>query len=125
LEALIKPPIATTTKLYVHRCQTFAKASSQAADILKMSYDLRSRIEHLNDYKDILLGSNDDERNNNFNLCVRRIEALARNVYSRLLTSKTHLDHFKDDISIDAFWSHDDGIRQAIWEPQLDITKIL
>ncbi len=123
VEAVVKPEIGQSKKQFVHRCQTFAGANPAAASILQECYDLRSQQEHLHDWQDALLHYPPEQRETVLYQRVRHMEALARHVYFRILTSLAHMRLFAD-ASIDAFWTLREGDQRSQWGPPLDIRTI-
>jgi hypothetical protein len=123
VEAVVKPDIGRSKNQFVHRCQTFAGANSDAVSILQECYDLRSQQEHLHDWQDALVRYPPGQMESVLYQRVRQMEALARYVYFRILTSLAHMRLFADT-SIDAFWVLGEGDQRSKWGPPLDIRTI-
>jgi len=124
LEALIKPIIGATTKQFVHRCQTFAAASTEAGKILGECYAIRNAVEHMHSW-DVALADYPKASRHAVGLCrLRQIEALTFVTYLKLATSAVHAAFFKTDADIDIFWQKKDHERLAAWGTNLDVTKI-
>lgn len=124
LEAVVKPLIGKTKRQFVHRCQTFTGASDHASKALENMFALRSRAEHLQPWDDVLDGYSMSEKQRSLERRIRQAEALARHVYTRILSTPSLHRHFEDDASIDAFWNLDDGSRRSLWGSILDIRHI-
>lgn len=121
VEAIIKPEIGRTKRQFIHRCQTFLDRSQITSDLLGEIFDLRSNIEHLNDFTDTL--SNYDAKDRE-NIALRRAfqaELLAEHVYSRIIESPILLKFFENDDDIQSFWDKQDHERISLWGKQLDI----
>lgn len=125
LEALILPEIGRTKRQFVHRCQTFAKASQNTNQILEEAFDLRSMAEHLNDWEQALRSYPKDDREIVALHRTRQMEQLASFAYSRILESRTVRNHFINEKKLGQFWGDkDDKARTNIWGTQLDLTLI-
>jgi len=125
LEALILPEIGRTRAQFVHRCQTFAKASHNTKQILEEAFDLRSMAEHLNDWEQALNSHPRDDRETVALHRTRQMEQLASFAYSHILESRTVLNHFINEKKLGQFWGDkDDKDRRNIWGTQLDLTLI-
>jgi hypothetical protein len=126
LEALIMPRIGKTKNDFVHRCQTFAKASQNTRQTLEQAFDLRSMEEHLNEW-DTAGSLPNDTRENTEILALhrtRQMEQLMRFAYTRILEDATLREHFSTETKQQAFWSLQDGQRTNLWGKQLDLTLI-
>jgi hypothetical protein len=95
-EAIVNPRIGSTKGDMIHRCQTFIGRSPEAAAVLGECYDLRSKEEHLWNWEDALPNVPSDQKHATMIHRVRQAEALARHVYSHILTSGAHLAEFAD-----------------------------
>lgn len=125
LEALILPETGRTTKHFVHRCQTFAKASTQSRPTLQEAFNLRSDTEHLQDWDRSLQSYPVGDRENVALQRTRQMERLACFAYSRILGNEPVRSHFRNDATQRHFWEVlDDKSRKAIWGEQLDLTAI-
>lgn len=125
LEALILPSKGKTKEQFKKRCQLFTHESPSAAFALGEAYELRSRVEHLRDWDDILPAVVEDKRHEVFSYRVRQLEALARFAYARILTTPSLLAHFESSLSLAKFWGKDfDVDRRILWGEQLDITLV-
>ncbi len=124
LEAVTKPEIGKSTTQFMHRCQTFALASSTTKTILEECYKMRSAVEHMNLVDDVFSGLPADEVPLKAGQRLRQIEKLATSVYFRLTTSPEHSKLFATDNSIDDFWSRRDDERRTAWGDPVDISVI-
>jgi hypothetical protein len=124
LEALILPEIAKTKRQFTHRCQTFAKASSDTAQILKESFELRSMAEHLNDWEQALKSCPQTDREITALHRTRQMERLASFTYSRILENDIIRNHFLNETKQGDFWKQPDDDRKNVWGTQLDLTSI-
>jgi len=124
LEALTKPEIRRTTKQFIHRCQTFARASADNAKILEECYEIRTVVEHMHPFEDFLTRYPAAARNAVGLQRGRQIEALALDAHLRISTSPMHASIFRTDPDIDAFWHNTDDQRAALWGPRVDMAAI-
>lgn len=123
MEALIISVKGGTEKRFIHRCQTFCSASSGARQILKELYVLRSRVEHLEDWDDLFPDVDENGEIQTLQNMARQAEFLARHTYSLILQSPELLNHFKDDKSLEYFWSLKDHERSRFLTKGFDLTK--
>lgn len=124
LEALVLPDTGQTKKQFVHRSQTFAKASLAAKTILEEAFDLRSKVEHLHDWQEALQFYPESDRENIALQRTRQMEQFAAFTYSRILESETIRPHFRNDITQRDFWRQPDDVRNTIWGKNLDLTSL-
>ena len=124
LEALILPPKGATKKHFKERCRLFAGEAPAAASVLGEAYELRSRVEHLRDWDDVLPAATEDERHEEFSHRARQLEALARFAYARIFTTPTLLVHFENTQALEKLWETDSDARRVLWGEQLDITLV-
>jgi hypothetical protein len=124
LEALVLPEVGSTKKQFVHRCQTFAKASAQSKTVLEEAFDMRSDTEHLQDWNRALQSHPASEREDVALQRTRQMERLATNAYSRILGEKALWAHFQDDRAQQAFWRLAEVSRNTIWGKQVDVGAI-
>jgi hypothetical protein len=125
LEALIKPGIWKTKRQFIERCQTFAKKSNIAEQVLSESYDIRSQTEHLHGWEAALMKSYpsaDVERIAELRL--RQIDALTRDAYRRIFSSDDLKKIFVDDTSIEKFWQEPEDVRTKRWGPGIDLGSV-
>jgi hypothetical protein len=120
LEALILPEIGRTKRQFTHRCQTFAKASPSATQIIEEAFELRSMAEHLNNWEQALGSFPIDDREIIALHRTRQMEQLASFAYSHIFESDTIRNHFIDDMKQGEFWELPDNTRKNVWGTQLD-----
>ena len=123
LEALVLPDIGKTTKQFVRRCQTFARAGKDTHELLSQAFDMRSATEHLNPWDEPVQCYPLDEREAVCLHRTRQIERLACDAYSRLLCDTALREHFRSDDAIAMFWNLPDTQRYRYWGTPLDISK--
>ena len=121
LEALILPDIGKTKKQFIHRCQTFAKASAKSAVILEEAFNLRSQAEHLNDWEMGLKSYRVEEREYVAFQRTYQMQKLACFAYSWILSDADIRGHFKSETAIYNFWKQPDRSRKTIWGNQLKL----
>ncbi|HLG37911.1 MAG TPA: hypothetical protein VI338_07230, partial [Nitrososphaera sp.] len=124
LEALILPDPGNTKKQFVCRCQTFAKASPAAENILKNAFDMRSDTEHLHDWDRALQSYPEADRDWVALQRTRQMERLVSFAYSQILGNHIIRAHFKDESTQGNFWRQDDASRKVMWGKQLDLTTV-
>lgn len=123
LEALILPDEGKTKKQFIHRCQTFTRASEETRSLLWEAFDMRSDTEHLQPWERAIKHYPEGQRED---ICwhrTRQVEWLACDAYSRVLRDPTLREHFRTDDSMNDFWKLPDDQRQAIWVDPIDIRK--
>ena len=76
LEALVKPPIKRSTGVFVHRCKTFSRANAFTEKFLRVCYNVRSHVEHMNPLLDAFPDSSKREVQSYAEHLSRQIEAL-------------------------------------------------
>lgn len=123
LEALILPDIGKTEKQFVHRCQTFARASDDTRTLLLEAFKMRSNTEHLHPWDETVQNYPADQREDVCWHRTRQIEHLACAAYSRLLRDAALWEHFWTDAAIAAFWKLPDNQQRALWGKPLDIAR--
>jgi hypothetical protein len=124
LEALILPDIGKTRRQFVHRCQTVAKASPKAKQILEESFDLRSMAEHLNNWENALESYSPDVREETALLRTRQMERLACFSYTCLLEHQSIRSHYISEKDMKDFWGLPDNQRKQRWGHQCDLEQI-
>lgn len=124
LEALIFPDIGKTKKQFVDRCQTFTTANSNNELVLKEAFDLRSKCEHLNDWKPALATYPENQREDVAFLRTRQMEKLACFAYSRVLENRSIRNHFSSEVTVNSFWHELTSKRMKIWGSQLDLASV-
>ena len=125
LEALILPEIGRTKRQFVHRCQTFAKASARSKKILEEAFELRSMTEHLNSWEKALESYPSAEREEIALLRTRQIENLACFSFARLLESESIRHYFSSEQEMEGFWALADDRRRQLWGNQADLEMII
>jgi hypothetical protein len=124
IEALLRPKAGKTRNQFVHRCQTLAKPSNEAREILGQIYDLRSAIEHMNDWQDVLDGIPENEKAHRAALRTYQAERLAGGCYVHLLSEINLLQLFHSDTSTDAFWALQDDERRKLWPEPIELETL-
>lgn len=124
LEGLIAPAQGSTRKQFVHRAQTFARASEAARIALGEIYDIRSQTEHLHMPTDPLPGTTIEEKEALLFKRVRQADVLARFAVRRVLDEPMLTRTFENDATIDEFWHQPDDARVARWGDRLDLDLI-
>jgi len=119
LEALILPETGKTKEQFKERVGCFLKSAQGHIQKLEDIYQLRSRVEHLHDWIDRFPDLSRDESAQKINHLCRIAEAIARNVYLKILLEPRFIKVFDNDKSIVSFW---DNIPS--WLPSVDITSI-
>jgi hypothetical protein len=122
-EALIKPRVGETKRMFVHRGQLFLGVSDQSRDLLGTVFDLRSAAEHMNDFETVLNVPPQDRERIAW-LRSYQAEMLAGSNYVRVLSNPELLEIFRDDASIDAFWQVGDAERRGRWGAPLKLDRL-
>lgn len=116
LEALFAPDRGNTQRQFVDRCKVVVKAR-HADRLLNEVYELRSQVEHSNDWRLAFrktrgsIDENDADWLATFR--VLQIELVARRAYLRVLLDPTLLEIFRTDETIRAFWKSQN--RARVW----------
>jgi hypothetical protein len=122
IEALIAPKRGSTQRQFVARCKVIVRAPD-ADRLLNEIYELRSQVEHSNDWRLAFqqtrssLSGEDAELL--ANLRAFQVELIARRAYLRLLLDPTFLESFRSDELIRRFWASVDRVR--IWGNPMNI----
>lgn len=114
LEAVINPKIGNTTRQFVQRLQVFTESGPDVDRALKECYEIRCKVEHLQNPASVLQHVPSQRRNAYIYLHTRRIETLCRHVYGRIASSPKHLALFEDD-TINEFWSRNEKEQRSLW----------
>jgi hypothetical protein len=102
VEAVVKPSTDQVREQFIKRCNLFAVRSAQ---VLEELYDLRTCVEHMNDWRDVLTQySSESEQDTIGWKRAYQAELLAGHVYLRILKESKLLENFIDDERIDQFW---------------------
>ena len=125
LEAIILAERGRTQKQFKHRCQTFSIPSSDTYNTLGTLYEFRSRVEHLQDWDELLGGGAQTELEESANYRCRQVEALARHTYRKILTTPSILKHFETPATLEHFWKNcKDDDRIKIWGEQFNLASV-
>jgi hypothetical protein len=133
LDGLAKTEKGAGARQFAHRIQTFVVASQETRDTLLEMYDLRGKVEHVNDLLDAIVlpktASADPATHRRLRIAganrfMRWVDALARFVVCRILDSDDLFETFRVEDQIDAFWVLPDDQRIARWGERLDIRAI-
>ena len=124
LDAVIKPKRGSTTNAFVHRCKNFTLGNQNNRKILEECYEIRSKVEHMHIPETALAHLSPSEQGNTLLQRLRQIEELAFDVYLRIHTKTSLRSIFKDDASIESFWTKRDSEIINAWGYQLDLEKI-
>lgn len=122
IEALTAPKRGKTQKQFVDRCKIMTEVS-HAEQLLNEIYELRSQVEHSNDWRLAFqrtrpsLAADDAELL--ATLRVLQVELLARRAYLRVLLDPAFLESFRTDESIRRFWASSDRVR--IWRDPINL----
>jgi len=121
IEAIIKPDIGSTRRQFIHRCQTFVSRSKNVCNLLGQLFDLRSRIEHLNDFTGVLDSYDEKDRDKIGFLRTFQAELIAEYVYLKIIGTPALLSLFADDNTIESFWQKQDHERIDLWGETFDV----
>jgi len=101
--------------------QLFLGRCPQCRALAEELYDLRSSVEHLNAWEDVL-GTYGTVRSGAVALeRSAQAELIAGYVWERVLATPSLLPYFRTDADIDAFWSQNESSRKAAWGHALDL----
>lgn len=123
IEGIIKPGRHNIKQTMMHRARTLLVGGKGAEDVMGRLYDLRSKEEHLADWKEALRYVPRTKRDDILVRSVRQAEAVARNSYRRLLEDAQAFGQFSD-AQIDAFWTLSERDRIRFWRRN-ERTRIL
>jgi hypothetical protein len=111
VEAVVKPSTDQAREQFIERCKLFAVGSAQ---VLAELYDLRTCVEHMNDWRAVLkLDSSQSDQDTVGWKRAYQAELLAGHVYLRILKEDNLRSNFINDDSIDQFWA-EPGWRETI-----------
>jgi hypothetical protein len=122
IEAVVRPQKGNTTKQFRERTKMFA-AAKDADTILSEIYGLRSAVEHLHmQPPDRIKALPPAEQESQWLLRTFQAEAIARDIYSRLLLDPAKLNAVcGQQAGQPDFWQMTDADRGAIWGQPLDL----
>jgi len=126
IEALTAPKRGKTQKQFVDRCKVITKVA-HAEHLLNEIYELRSQVEHSNDWRLAFqrtrpsLAADDAELL--ATLRVLQVELIARGAYLRVLLDSAFLESFRTDELIRRFWASPDRVR--IWRDPVNLQSEL
>ncbi len=116
IEALIAPARGRTQGQFVERCKTFVQAA-RTDRLLKEIYELRSQVEHSNDWRLAFRETRPALSNEDAELLATfrafQVELIARRAYLRALLYPAFLESLRTDEEIRRFWVSSD--RGRIW----------
>lgn len=108
LEALFAPVRGRTQREFVDRCKVVVYAH-RADRLLNEIYELRSQVEHSNDWRLAFQGTRPSFTDDAAELLaifrVLQVELIARRAYQRVLLDPAFMDCFRTDQSIHALWA--------------------
>lgn len=114
IEAIVKPGRYDIKRTVVQRVRTLAIGGRVAERVMRQSYDLRSKEEHLSNWEEALRYVARTRRGDVLVRRVRQMEDLARRSYSRIFRDEQSLAQFSD-ADIDSFWGMTDRARLNWW----------
>jgi hypothetical protein len=125
VEAVIKPEIGRSEKLFTHRCQIFAGTSAGARALFTDLYQLRSRTEHMNGIASGLAAYPPAEREAMGLRRAYQAQVLASHVFEQILTKPELMAIFDSDDHIDEFWIRRRmDQQQEAWGPAIDLEAL-
>jgi hypothetical protein len=124
LEAIVKPDRGKTKKQFIHRLNLLTIGNEENRSILDGMYDLRSLVEHMNDWKLFFDKMPDKEAEIKAELRTYQAERLCGYVYNRILTDPPFLSNFLSDESISNFWNQKDHQIKDEWKQSINLAQI-
>ena len=125
LEALVAPDKGSTQDQFVNRCKVFAKVP-QADRVLNEIYELRSQVEHSNDWNTALQEARPsltaEEAEALAVLRCYQAELVTRAAYLRVLLNPGLLKHFTTEETIGEFWRDIHG-RALMWGTPMNLAS--
>jgi hypothetical protein len=121
IEAIVKPEIGRSERLFAHRCQIFVGASWE---LLRELYQLRSQTEHMNSLDSVLEKYAPEDRESIARLRAYQAQLLASHIYERILTTTNLQVVFGSDVNIDNFWQSDMDKQQITWGQPIDVEEL-
>lgn len=121
VEAIVKPSPDQARDQFINRCQLFAVRSDR---VLKTLYDLRTCVEHMNDWREVL--KRDPSQSDQDRVGWKRAyqaELLASHVYLRILKKDDLRKIFISDKSIDEFWAKSTSERRRCWGETINLEE--
>jgi len=124
VEALVKPPSRGITRTFVQRCQAFVARTRESERILRESYELRSKVEHMHPWQEALRCSAGQDPEELAMRRLRQMDILARHLYLRLCKDPLLRQRFATDEAIDEFWSLPREEQERLWAPPVALTAV-
>lgn len=122
IEALFAPERGRTQRQFVDRCKVIVKAP-HADRLLNEIYELRSQVEHSNDWRQAFQDTRPSTLAEDAELLATlrafQIELITRRAYLRVLLDATILESFRTDELIQRFWLSRDRVR--IWGKPMNL----
>jgi hypothetical protein len=122
LEALIAPKRGETQRNFVSRCKVMMQAPN-ADQTLNEIYELRSQVEHSNDWRLAFQQTRPSLSHEDAELLAMlralQVEQIVRRAYLRVLSDPKFLESFRTDELIRGFWASPD--RDRTWGDPTDL----
>ena len=122
IEALLAPKRSRTQNQFVDRCKVIVKAP-YADRLLNEIYELRSQVEHSNDWRLAFRQTRSQLSNGDAELLATlrafQVELIARRAYLRVLLDSVFLESFRTDELIRRLWVSPD--RAHIWGKRMNL----
>jgi len=123
LEAVIHPVGDTKRATFKNRCKYFVKQEDEGSKIFVEMYDLRGRVEHLDEFRSMVKGS-EEKFITKFELRTRQLEHVTKFVYQKILLDKELMNHFANDESIADFWRRMENGGENLWIEKFDLSSV-
>lgn len=123
IESIIKPRVGRGKRDFVHRASFFFDHKYRTL-LLEEIYELRSSVEHLNDWKKILSDYPESDRQEKAFLRSYQAERLASFMLKKSLVNKKLNGILADDESLDLFWKKPDHEKKKIIGDKFDLHSI-
>jgi len=118
-----KPPIGTTKKAFVDRCQTFLTQEPELTTTFNEIYDYRSAADHLHNWQTAFANVPSEQRELRAGFRVYQAELTTSFVYSRILSDDRLFQLFSDDSTIDQLWASQHHERNVAWGEKMTLSK--
>jgi hypothetical protein len=122
LEGFLQPPRGNTKKAFKSRSELLVGPRDHR--LMDLIYEVRSKIEHLNDPSEALADSDFTESEYGYHEIAWIVESIARHCLKTFFLSPRLEPHFETDNSISNFWKLPAAVRMELFGLPLKVTEV-